>query len=486
MGRARSLTVWMLLVLVIGGCSSTPIGGDPTVTMLDSEVSVRDRVSAIRMAWDDVDATLLDAEVARNATKRLIWGGFAERIRVSAIDGLLRDDRPGMLDDTRRLLTLRLPTDPDWGVISHIGEIAAARGWTDLTPGLIRSYARPVEQPADIDRPERRAIESLHPGRTVTDVAFEVFLTPAEVFEQPEPLGQKVRQDAWALLSRLDPTGRERARLLGEVDVSASDDPMVRSIRTAWETFGVVPLTRSELEWLELLDDTGPDREWWTDTAGAIASLGPDQRAGLRMRHLEPIRLASSLRSEYLGISADGLLQRLDERLAGRTHRARDTQRMGLETLDAWRGRMVWGDAVTILMLDDSLRDEAIRSALFAQVASDRIDPTTEYGGVLGWREDGWEARLYRPRATQRKDDRTFIAPAPMFQESARSTAHYHFHANEVRNWKYAGPGTQDMGYARTHGRACIVFTSIDEDTLNADYFDDNGVIIDLGMVRRP
>ena len=42
------------------------------------------------------------------------------------------------------------------------------------------------------------------------------------------------------------------------------------------------------------------------------------------------------------------------------------------------------------------------------------------------------------------------------------------------------------MNYAARYGRACLVFTSFDEDTLGVDLYQPDGVILDLGQLKRP
>ena len=73
-----------------------------------------------------------------------------------------------------------------------------------------------------------------------------------------------------------------------------------------------------------------------------------------------------------------------------------------------------------------------------------------------------------------------------MIEQGDRSLAHYHFHAQEPRNSSYAGPSPADLAYAARLGRTCLVFTSVGSDTLNADLYQPDGVVLDLGELRRP
>ena len=95
----------------------------------------------------------------------------------------------------------------------------------------------------------------------------------------------------------------------------------------------------------------------------------------------------------------------------------------------------------------------------------------------------GFALRSYPARTTERKDDRTFMAAEAMFKDSPRAIAHYHFHVQKPNNSDYAGPGRGDLEYATTHGRNCLVFTSVREGVMDVDYYQNNGVVIDLGEI---
>ena len=95
-------------------------------------------------------------------------------------------------------------------------------------------------------------------------------------------------------------------------------------------------------------------------------------------------------------------------------------------------------------------------------------------------------ATLYAPRPGDRYDDRRFVASQDMVDASDRALVHWHFHVAERSNASYAGPSLEDLDYAGRQGRTCVVFTSLDGRRLDADYFQRGGVIVDLGVVRKP
>jgi hypothetical protein len=63
--------------------------------------------------------------------------------------------------------------------------------------------------------------------------------------------------------------------------------------------------------------------------------------------------------------------------------------------------------------------------------------------------------------------------------------AHYHFHAQEYKNSEFAGPGKGDIDTADRLDFNFLVFTFIDEKTLNVDFYQPGGVVVDLGTIKR-
>ena len=122
---------------------------------------------------------------------------------------------------------------------------------------------------------------------------------------------------------------------------------------------------------------------------------------------------------------------------------------------------------------------------LFRSADADHQDTTTEYGGLLAWRENQPTAVLYKPMI--RHHDRKYIPPAAMTTDGYSSLAHYHFHAHEHENRKYAGPGRGDLKSVGDRQQLNgLTLTFIDRDTLNADFYRHGRVVVDLGTIRRP
>ncbi|HYE03861.1 MAG TPA: hypothetical protein VD963_11590 [Phycisphaerales bacterium] len=439
------------------------------------------RARAVEQAWQDVVAGQADRHTTREALKSILWrAGEPQPARLAAARALLADHTPEGVRDTINLVNLRLPTETDMEVIAALGLGAAERGWPDVTPGLVRSWARPVLEPPDAERPERRALQRLHPERPVAEVVFDVFMRPGQ-----GRFAERTRQDAWELLARLDADGTARAALL---EGAQGDDPLVADLRAAARELGVVPRTALELRWLSGLRAPGHGG-WWSETAGVVAGLGPEARRGLRLRHLEPVRWAAAHRPAWVAASRAVLLRQALGRLADRPHVARsegvaEAPRRD-ERLEKWAAELSWGDLLSILVVDEALADPRVVEELFRQVETDRNDTSTEHGGILEMAGDGSaRVRAFTPRPAQRAGDDRFIAPEDMFQESGTALAHYHFHVQATSRREHAGPGQGDMDYAQRTGRTCLVFTAVGARTLNADWYVSEGAIVDLGPLR--
>ena len=96
------------------------------------------------------------------------------------------------------------------------------------------------------------------------------------------------------------------------------------------------------------------------------------------------------------------------------------------------------------------------------------------------------EPRIYSPRPTQRFGDQRFVAPEDMITQGDGAIFHYHMQVQDHNNGDYAGPSRGDVEYAARYGRSCLVFTFVNENTLNADYYQSDGARIDLGVLKRP
>lgn len=497
------------LALILGGLAFLPAcrsSGPSATPMLDTRnpaLTVNQRVAAAEQAWDNARGDPDAREKSRAVFKSLVWSTETPRpLRHKLVDLLLSDESPEGLADSRSFTMLRLPTEPDRAVVGMMALAAATHGWTDAAPSLVRRLAEPIDDIPDHERVEALALQRLHPGRSLERIIFEYFADP-RVPEQAREIGwaTRVQTDAWMLLSRLDPEGDRRRRLIddpGEAALGPSG-PILKDLRAASVDLAVIPSTAMELDWLRALRKPGNahNTTWWGEVSSIVARLDDAQRRGLALRHLEPIRLASIKRPALLQTSRETLLDTLRERLRGRTVNRRTADLDGhsaniRERLADSQDRLSWGDLLSIIMIDDAIRTTPVVRAIFTQAELDRNDKTTEYGGVLEIfaSPDGkaGEPRvvLFPPRPRDRVNDNHFVASTDMIEYSDRALAHYHLHAQRVKNYQYAGPSSGDLRYAALSGRNCIVITSLAAGRMGVDYYQPDGVVIDLGEITAP
>lgn len=506
--NAKTTTILICsLLFVLPACSGSSKyepTGNPLLDLRNPELLERDRIAAARAAWEEVEQDMRDRDRTRYALKNLAWSSGTERpLRLTVLELLMSDTSEQGGADSREMARLILPNETDPEAVRIIAIRAVESGWEELVPALVRSFARRVPGTPDRERVEYLALRELRPNTTIEQVVFDVFLDPGQGVEDQRELTvlrtmQRTRDEAWGLLGRLDPSGEERRRflasdrMLGD-DLSDATRRIVEDLRAARDELGVMPNTAMELAWLDSLrhhnDPRNRDqnRLWWNETAQAVSGLGREQREGLRLRHLEAVRWASNNRPAWLGMGHEGLFTVLNSRLSGRAVYKRKAERGELprrERLGEWVDTLSWGDLLSILIVDDALQNPVVVDQLFTQRALDKQDTTTEYGGILETDPDtGWRAVLFRPRQRDRVSDERFVASDDMFRFSDRSLAHYHFHANERNNGRYAGPSDADLVNAASSARTSIVLTSLGEDELNVDVYFDHGAVIDLGRL---
>lgn len=479
---AFTIPLATVLLATLLGCSGNSASGDavdPGFVAANRDANPITREKAIREGLERATSGATDRQAWREQTKSIAWlASNPARTRIVALEALLEDDA----EDTRAMVSLMLPREPAWPVIEWISTTAAQRGWTDLTPSLVRSWSRPVLEPRDEDRPERAALIALHPNEALEQVVFRVFATPAG----DGLLEQRRRTDAWALLARIDPSLSATRAMLGTL-APRDDDPLIDALTAAATDLRAVPQTAEQLEWLASMRE---NETFWRECAKAIATLDPDQLDRFELRHASAVRWAAANRPQWIAASRAELLSELQDRLGTR----RTFQRYSgysdgqapEERFERNERRLSWGDALLLLIADEAIRDRSVLAALFEQADADRRDTSTEYGGVLDATGDGFAAISHPPRPAQRVGDNRFVASPELMAAGVASLFHYHFHASRNSMRDYAGPGEGDDAYARTLGRSCLVFTSLSADSLNADYYQPDGVVIDLGEIRRP
>lgn len=487
--RGLRFCLSLLTIACLAGCAASPVETDPLGTLTNrGEASTR-RAEAL----DKLTGHGTPTPTTMTALKTIAWDvGEPADLRTRAIAALLDNSDAKTSDDARTMLKLMLPRERSRAVVAYVATTAARHQWTDFIPALLRSYSRPVPaNPDENDRSERVALEALGGGKPVEQLAFDAFAhPPAPDATFDAQWVQRLRTDSWDLLSRIDKDGATRMKLLAAAEGGDPGDELVNAIRQSKQALHAIPLSGDQIVWLQALRNPkrGDNAAWWSAATSAVAQSGWNEP--IDIRQAEVIRWAIGARPDWVRASRQELYATLAARLKDRSHYERTADPAGSrpkELLEESADRLTRGDLLTALVLDDLIRRPAIIATIFRQVGMDRKDTTTEYGGVLATNAAGEPtATLYPPRPGQRHGDTQFIASDDMIAQSDTALAHYHFHVQESGYAKYAGPSPGDLEYACRSGRSCLVFTSISDSTLGVDYYQPDGLDIDLGTITQP
>lgn len=507
----RLLTlVFLLSHAALGiGCSSSnnkAIEREPLTVLRNPTRPVAEREKAIDSAWKQAEHSPEDMKSVRATFKDMTWSGSVPfEMRMKMYRYLASDPSPEAVADTRKMTRLMLPREPNRAMVATLSQTAADKGWTDCIPALIRSYSRNVPKVKDSDRSEKIALTTLSGQTPLVQTVYEVFLNPPdEDPNSPADFKERTRTDAYDVLGKLDTTGEYRRRLIEDPSLSNAKNPTVELLRRSIAELKVVPITGDELRWLERLGDPKNPRNvaWWREVSSIVAQLPPEKLEGLRLRHLEPIRVAYVYYPAIFNRDRAQLHADISPEIGARKTPQREDEDQGLtkapkEQFTHWSDRYTWGDLVTMHILDGGVRTKEFRERIFLYAGMDRDDKTSEYGGLILTLHNIGDGRapskspgdivawLFPPRPGQRQGDYEFVASEEMILQSDRALAQFHFHVQRTRNSALAGPSAADLEYARRTGRACLVFTSVATDELDVDYYQPDGVVVDLGTISR-
>lgn len=438
------------------GCVTT--APDPLALVADREADPARRARAVLQLPVDTPST--------SALHDVLWDDRQPtELRLAAMDWLTAHDEAGL----RVAAARELPRVDRWEVLTPLCEQVALRQWTDLAGALVRSWARSSKQVADADRPERAALQALHPGESASRVLWRL------VAEQDAVAGAA----AWEVLVRTT----DRDALTGQLQQQPGASPLLADLQLGWRDLHVLPRTQEQAAWLMHLSGTGD---------GAIL-----QRASLAAR-------SAGASFDGMAVRHIPILDRVGTEAPGRDHLVRtlsSRQRQGIHVvarigddtavMPPRHGELAehletlpWPDLLAVAMIDVQLGEVPTRREVFAQADADLADTSSEHGGVLAWRGREFSPVAFPPML--RGNDHRYVPPPELIHAMYTGLAHYHFHAQQHDNAAYAGPGGGDLAFADRFGAACVVFTFIDRDTLNVDYYHEGGVVIDLGCIMRP
>jgi len=469
----RDAVFALFLSSALSGCAAK-LTSDP-ITTLNTPASTPPQ---LRLAMDELEATAPDDPATVEALQRVITRpGYTVSIREDAFARLERRD----VDELKKHIRRTLPQLGARGWVERLCEIIAERGWVDLAPALVSSWAWPGLGPMDdLERAEYKALARMHGPDQVTEVVYRMFMESRKVSEQG------LRARCWDLLHRLGQRDRLLA-LITETDPPA-DDAMLIDLHAAATELGLTPNNREEILWLRKLRE--PERaEFWSSAVQAVEGLPAERRRELEIRDLPILVSASRHDPDLLAMSNDDLHRGLEAALKGRPVHVQNSNFAGIsdatqQKLYEYRGRLTWGDLAAMHIAVRAMQVPEIVAHLFRYAERDRADETTEYGGVIALDgKDRFEILEFPP--VVRYHDRRFESSQAMLDAAYTAIFHFHHHAQRHENDDYAGPGFGDHNYAENTRANCLVFTFVNKNALNVDYYRHGTVVVDLGNIER-
>lgn len=455
----------MLLALGVGlfACDASP-DPDPLATALDRDESVTRRVHAIGQITDDETGSLY----------ALIWSsGHRIEVREATVDRLRAADPAFWPNIERGILRV-----DDWSMIRLLCERAMEDNNIAFLPAAIKSWARPSTTIDDMDRPEREVV--LYFARGLPETAW--LREALDVDTSAGAQGQMLQVAAWTVLMRL----YDDQALREIIEQRPHDNAFLEPLALVTAAVHRLPADAEELARLETLV-TGSTAEQWQLRYAYCAAQTDLGNKSVALRHMPSIDRAGFILQE----PSEALLDALRGRLAQAKHAYRGDRAEGEyaeprpERLADHAAKLSHADLIVLLQIHDALHRPDVAAQLFRQADGDRADTSTEWGGVLVWDQDSQPmARHYPPML--RRHDRMYIASDACVRAMHTGLAHYHFHVQEPDSAVWAGPGQGDLGFADRMHANCVVLTSLDVDTLNADAYFPGGIIVDLGCITRP
>jgi len=461
-------------VLLLVGCNSEPkVYDDPIAVLMDRSEGHRNRWHAARQAEREMPADPKRIE----ALEKLVWvRGYPAEFSNYAVDELVEHDEA----KAKKFLASAILICRDWDTINHIIDIAVERQWVDFVPALVRNYGLKTPVYTDAERPERKAIEKLMPGVPIEQVVMDVFAkgTDASITQ---------RAAAWDLLHRMNKSQAELIAALNQIE--ANDDPLIVDLQAGARELGVVPDSIETITWLQMLR-TPVYGSFWQSAEQVVAKLNDAQRDGLELRHLPMLIWFDRMDPSMLSASRSDLRQRVDAFYNSQDHHLKGPTYDGPmdehpQNFRTYADTLAWADLLTLVGVTRWMNDRGIVERWFTQADADLKDESTEYGGLMLLDKQYKPfAQLYKPMI--RKHDLAYYAPKELIIDAYTALAHFHFHAQDYHNRKYAGPGMGDMKrIARRQRFSALVLTFINEDAMNVDYYQGDDVIIDMGTIRR-
>jgi hypothetical protein len=466
--------VMAMVLAALAGCATTPtVYPDPVAVMLNRDERTERRWDAAKQAERE-----LPADPKRiKALRSIVWErGYPADWSNYAVDQLIAQDEAAAKAFLAKSIVLIL----DWDTLNYIFDIAVKRNWTDFVPALVRNYAKTTAVYKDAQRPERKAIEKLAPGEPIEQVVMRVFASDSKASVEQ-------RAAAWQLLTRLT-ADRAKMRALLAAQKPLPDDTLLADLQAVAADLGVVPVNLETVTWVRLLR-TPEFARFYEQCRHAVSQLGEEQKQNLDPRHLPVLVYLDVNDPSQLKRPRAELLAELRRFLASQQHHLKGPNYDGPmedhpQELSEYEGSLCWADLAVLHVMTAFMSDRPLVAQWFAEGDADIVDTTTEYGGLVRIDPQGHPAaQLYKPLI--RQHNYKYVPPKEIVFDAYTALAHFHFHAQEYANRRFAGPGIGDMDLVRRHQFNALVLTFIDKDRLNVDYYQAPDSVIDLGTITR-
>ena len=466
----RSIVVGILL---LGGCSGGGVD-DPAAVLANA----RQPLDRHRVALTILETTAPTDTTIRMLKHMLGSDEYSLDARALAYERLRLLD----LEALQEMLELRLPrvTRTDWR--EWLCEAIARDQWIDMTPTLIRAWARPVVgwtmDPSE--RPERLALVSIFGEDRIADVLLQVMLDANPV------TAANLRARCWELL--VEEGSDETLRELLRGTEAAANDGMVLDLQTVERATGLIPHNREEILWARALC-TEEHKAYLKELSEAIDALPIDRRATLELRDLAVVHATFRHEPELLSMDVDDLIDRVQSVVRSEDRRIPSPRFEGwvgnyTEALHKVAEELDWADALALLLATKAMATDAVALHIFDQADRDLTDSTTELGGVMALDREG-RFVLIECEPRTRQGDNQYLPPQEAFDQGYVGLFHYHNHAQKYQNREYAGPHLGDFAYANNTRANCLVFTFLSSRELNVDFYRHGKVVVDLGVIKR-
>ena len=461
---------FIFVCVVLLGCG--PKINKPTATLREQGRPASVHLQAMDMLDEQVG---LDDAQYRDSLHRMLWAGaYTNDAREAALKRLWMIDREGVIKTIRQ----RLPRMDNWTWIELLCKWIGEERVVELDEALISSWAQQeIRYQNEEDRPERKALVALYGEKSLADIIFHSLLSSNKS-------GKKFyRIRCWELLLRIGE--RDRLSTLLEGTAIPENYLFLLDLQRAFLELGIMPQNKEEIYWIREL--CKPEHSnFWVEAVDALALLDDNRREALEMRDVPIAVTVARHWPELATTSTSTLVRLLETKLKDRQHYFEYEGGGNVSTLSelfkSHKQELTWGDAVAIQVALAAMEVPEVRAHFFDFANRDRLDTTTEFGGVVELDERGrYVIQEFEPQI--RNHDRRFDAPQKMFDAAYTSLFHFHFHAQKYRNGNHAGPGMGDKNYADNTRANCLVLTFVNKSTMNVDYYRHGHVVVDLGTM---